>query len=46
MTWRIRNMSESDIDKVYAIETSVHIAPWSKDILRDCVLVGYKCLVL
>ncbi|HGC5942546.1 TPA: ribosomal protein S18-alanine N-acetyltransferase, partial [Legionella pneumophila] len=26
--------------------TNVHIAPWSKDILRDCVLVGYDCRVL
>ncbi|HAT9633978.1 TPA: ribosomal-protein-alanine N-acetyltransferase, partial [Legionella pneumophila subsp. pneumophila] len=25
---------------------NVHIAPWSKDILRDCVLVGYDCRVL
>ncbi|HAT8968028.1 TPA: ribosomal-protein-alanine N-acetyltransferase, partial [Legionella pneumophila subsp. pneumophila] len=29
-----------------SIETNVHIAPWSKDILRDCVLVGYDCRVL
>ncbi|HHU0052714.1 TPA: GNAT family N-acetyltransferase, partial [Legionella pneumophila] len=28
------------------METNVHIAPWSKDILRDCVLVGYDCRVL
>jgi ribosomal-protein-alanine N-acetyltransferase len=46
MTWNIRRMNESDIENVYAIETSVHIAPWSKNILRDCVLVGYNCLVL
>lgn len=39
-------MHESDIDKVYAIETTVHITPWSRTILRDCVLVGYNCLVL
>lgn len=46
MTWRVRPMVDTDIDNVYAIETSVHIAPWSKNILRDCVLVGYNCLVL
>ncbi|HCC3056778.1 TPA: ribosomal protein S18-alanine N-acetyltransferase, partial [Legionella pneumophila] len=34
------------IENVYSIETNVHIAPWSKDILRDCVLVGYDCRVL
>lgn len=44
--WNIRRMTESDVDAVYAIETSAHITPWSKNILRDCVLVGYRCLVL
>ncbi|HAU0328687.1 TPA: GNAT family N-acetyltransferase, partial [Legionella pneumophila] len=39
-------MKDSDIENVYSIETNVHIAPWSKDILRDCVLVGYDCRVL
>ncbi|CEG56933.1 ribosomal protein S18-alanine N-acetyltransferase [Legionella fallonii] len=42
----IRRMKETDIDNVYAIETSVHVAPWSRNILRDCVLVGYDCRVL
>ena len=42
----IRPMKDSDIDKVYAIETSAHITPWSESILRDCVLVGYDCRVL
>ena len=46
MTYNIRPMRESDIDEVHAIETSVHIAPWGKNTLRDCVLVGYNCLVL
>ena len=46
MILNIRRMKESDIDTVYSIETDVHIAPWSKDILRDCVLVGYDCRVL
>lgn len=46
MILNIRRMKVSDIDNVYAIETNVHIAPWSKDILRDCVLVGYDCRVL
>ncbi len=46
MILNIRRMKESDIDNVYAIETSVHLAPWSRDILRDCVLVGYDCRVL
>lgn len=46
MILNIRRMKDSDIDNVYAIETNVHIAPWSKEILRDCVLVGYDCRVL
>lgn len=46
MILNIRRMKDTDIDNVYAIETSVHIAPWSKNILRDCVLVGYDCRVL
>lgn len=46
MILNIRHMKDTDIDNVYAIETNVHIAPWSKEILRDCVLVGYDCRVL
>lgn len=46
MILNIRRMKDTDIDNVYSIETSVHIAPWSKNILRDCVLVGYDCRVL
>ncbi|HAT9773886.1 TPA: GNAT family N-acetyltransferase, partial [Legionella pneumophila] len=46
MILNIRRMKDSDIENVYSIETNVHIAPWSKDILRDCVLVGYDCRVL
>ncbi len=46
MTVNIRRMKSSDIETVYLIETDVHIAPWSKDIIRDCVLVGYDCRVL
>ncbi len=46
MMCTIRRMNESDIDAVHTIETSVHLMPWSKNILRDCILVGYHCLVL
>jgi ribosomal-protein-alanine N-acetyltransferase len=46
MTLKIRPMYDADIDNVYSIESSVHITPWSKDIIRDCVLVGYDCRVL
>lgn len=46
MKINIRRMKDTDIDNVYSIETNVHIAPWSKEILRDCVLVGYDCRVV
>ena len=46
MTFKIRLMNNSDMERVYAIESSVHIAPWSKEILRDCFMVGYDCRVL
>lgn len=46
MIFSIRSMTEMDIDNVYAIEKNVHVAPWSRDILRDCVRVGYDCRVL
>ena len=46
MNFKIRSMDTSDIDEVYAIESSAHITPWSKEIVRDCVLVGYDCRVL
>ena len=46
MKFKIRRMLQNDIDRVYSIETSAHRAPWSRDILSDCVLVGYDCRVL
>lgn len=46
MIVNIRSMKETDLDDVYTIETEVHISPWSKEIIRDCFLVGYDCKVL
>lgn len=46
MNFNIRSMTECDIDFVYEIEQSVHLAPWSRGILSDCVRVGYDCRVL
>lgn len=42
----IRPMTLADLDSVYDIETQGHITPWSKQILRDCIKVGYACFVL
>ncbi|WED44103.1 ribosomal protein S18-alanine N-acetyltransferase [Legionella cardiaca] len=44
--FEIRPMQQRDIDNVYTIEKSSHRAPWSRDILSDCILVGYDCRVL
>ena len=46
MILNIRRMKEEDIDHVYSIEANAHITPWSRELLRDCVLVGYDCRVL
>ncbi|CEK10926.1 ribosomal protein S18-alanine N-acetyltransferase [Legionella hackeliae] len=46
MICEIRPMQQSDIARVYEIEQLSHRAPWSRDILSDCVLVGYDCRVL
>lgn len=46
MSINIRRMHNKDIDAVYAIETEVHLAPWTRGILKECVLVGYDCRVL
>lgn len=46
MTLRVRPMLSDDIDKVCAIELAAHRAPWSRDIISDCVFVGYDCRVL
>lgn len=46
MTLSIRTMQNSDLDSVYAIEAAAHKAPWSRDILWDCIYIAYDCRVL
>jgi ribosomal-protein-alanine N-acetyltransferase len=46
MTLQVRAMQQGDIDNVYAIELVGHRAPWGRDILSDCVSVGYDCRIL
>lgn len=46
MITNIRRMKDSDIDEVYNIERGAHVAPWTKEILRDCVIIGYDCRVI
>lgn len=42
----MRTMELRDIDNVYRIESTAHLAPWSRSILVDCMLIGYDCRVL
>lgn len=42
----VRPMFFQDIDEVYQIELRAHRAPWSREILRDCVRVGYDARIL
>ena len=46
MKAKVRQMQEIDVDSVYAIEIATHRSPWSRQILSDCVLVGYDCRVI
>ena len=39
-------MQEGDLQQVMDIETSVYRFPWSTQIFRDCIRVGYSCRVI
>ena len=41
-----RPMREADLDDVLAIEREAYEFPWSREIFRDCLRVGYSCRVL
>ena len=41
-----RPMREADLDDVLAIEREAYEFPWSREIFRDCIRVGYSCRVL
>jgi ribosomal-protein-alanine N-acetyltransferase len=43
---RLRAMSVDDVPDVAAIEQRTYPFPWSEGIFRDCVRVGYSCLVM
>ncbi len=38
-----RRMEIDDIDTVMQVETKVYSHPWTEDIFRDCIRVGYDC---
>lgn len=39
-------MREADLDEVWSIEREAYEFPWSREIFRDCLRVGYNCRVL
>ena len=41
-----RPMREADLDEVLSIEHEAYDFPWSREIFRDCLRVGYSCRVL
>ena len=41
-----RPMCEADLDEVLSIEREACEFPWSREIFRDCLRVGYSCRVL
>lgn len=43
---RLRPMQEADLATVLEIETAAYPLPWSKQIFRDCLRVGYNAWVL
>jgi ribosomal-protein-alanine N-acetyltransferase len=42
----VRPMQEEDVEDVMAIENVVCEFPWTADIFRDCIKVGYSCWVI
>ena len=42
----IRPMMEIDLPEVAAVEQSSYAFPWSENIFRDCLRVGYTCRAL
>ena len=41
-----RPMRETDLDDVLCIEHEAYDFPWSREVFRDCLRVGYCCRVL
>ena len=44
--YRFRPMQQEDVAGVVALEQRVYPFPWSEQIFRDCLRVGYDCWVV
>ncbi|GMR07967.1 MAG: ribosomal protein S18-alanine N-acetyltransferase [Gammaproteobacteria bacterium] len=42
----IRMMHHDDVDEIMSIETLAYPYPWTIGIFKDCLRVGYTCVVL
>jgi len=42
----IRPMTEADVPQVVGLERASYLFPWSENIFRDCLRVGYVCRVV
>jgi len=40
-----REMLQKDLDDVIKIERAAYEFPWTKGIFKDCLRVGYRCIV-
>lgn len=43
--YNTRPMVEADVPEVMDIETTVYHFPWTKQIFKDCLRIGYSCRV-
>ncbi len=46
LNFDVRAMTEADVDEVLRIEQGSYQLPWTEQIFRDCLKVGYFCQVL
>lgn len=43
---QFRAMRYADLPQVLAIETNAYPFPWTENIFRDCIRIGYRCRLL
>jgi ribosomal-protein-alanine N-acetyltransferase len=43
--YHLRRMTRQDLAQIVKIEARAYDYPWSKDIFKDCLRVGYSCWV-
>ncbi len=46
LEYSIRAMTAADVDRVLQIEQASYDIPWTQQIFKDCLKVGYYCLVM